>query len=162
MIIAAIDPGTRESALVLWDGRAVREAHLLPNEQMLSRLREGPFVSFAPDGALLVVEQVESYGMAVGREVFETVWWAGRFVEAWPSKFQMVPRRTVKLHLCNSMKAKDANIRQALLDRFGAQGTKKAPGLLYGITSHKWAALALAVTVHDQQTQSNQPQHQEA
>lgn len=155
MIIAAIDPGTRESALVVWDGTAVREAHILPNSELVVRLRtaDGPFLRFANQ---LVVEQVESYGMAVGRDVFETVWWAGRFCEAWRGRFEMVPRRTVKLHLCHSMKAKDANIRQALLDRFGPQGTKKAPGLLYGITSHKWAALALAVTVHDQQSQPQQ------
>lgn len=150
MIIAAIDPGTRESALVIWDGYGIIEARFSPNDEILSYLRSG----FAAD--LLVVEQVESYGMAVGRDVFETVWWAGRFCEAWRGRFEMVPRRTVKLHLCNSMKAKDANIRQALLDRFGPQGTKKAPGLLYGITSHKWAALALAVTVHDQQSQPQQ------
>lgn len=33
-----------------------------------------------PDG--VVIGQIESFGMAVGREVFETVRWAGRFEEA--------------------------------------------------------------------------------
>jgi hypothetical protein len=36
------------------------------------------------------------------------------------------------------------NVRQALLDKYGAPGTKKAPGLTYGISSHVWAAFALA------------------
>ena len=40
-----------------------------------------------------------------------------------------------------------ANIRQALLDLIGPQGTKKAPGPTYGVRSHEWAALAVAVTV---------------
>ena len=35
-------------------------------------------------------------------------------------------RQEVKLHLCNSARAKDANIRQALIDRFG--GKDKAIG----------------------------------
>ncbi len=66
-----------------------------------------------------------------------------------------MPRREVKLHLCGTARAKDNNIRAALLDRFGgsrsvAVGTAKHPGPLYGIRSHEWAALALAVTFWDQ------------
>ncbi len=147
MPIVAIDPGTTESAFVVWVNGKVDCAEIIPNETMAGRVRELHI------GCLLAIEQVESYGMAVGREVFETVWWAGRFAEAFAyrgGEFRMVPRRTVKLHLCNSARAKDANIRQALIDRFGPVGTKKAPGVLYGIASHKWAALALAVTVADE------------
>jgi hypothetical protein len=59
-------------------------------------------------------------------------------------------RKDVKLHLCNSPRAKDANVRQALLDRLGPQGTKKAPGPTYGVKSHEWAALAVAVYGWDQ------------
>ena len=149
MRIAAIDPGTTESALVQWDGERVLSAEICPNPELLCALRNQnlPY--------RLVIEQVESYGMAVGREVFETVLWSGRFFEAFEHRrpgmnsARMVPRRTVKLHLCNSMRAKDANIRQALIDRFGPPGTKKAPGVLYGVKTHLWAALALAVTAHD-------------
>jgi hypothetical protein len=60
----------------------------------------------------------------------------------------------VKLHLCGTNKAKDANVRQALLDMFprtggGAVpqvGTKKEPGPLYGISTHAWPALGVAIT----------------
>ena len=31
---------------------------------------------------VVVIEKIESYGMAVGAEVFDTVLWAGRFAEA--------------------------------------------------------------------------------
>ena len=60
------------------------------------------------------------------------------------------------MHLCGHPRAKDPNIRQALLDRFGpgrekALGTKKAPGALYGIKGDEWAALAVAITWWDQQ-----------
>jgi hypothetical protein len=74
--------------------------------------------------------------------------WIGRFQEAWrfPSQVRKVYRQQVKLHLCGSPRAKDANIRQALLDKLGPQGTKKAPGPTYGVKSHAWAALAVAVT----------------
>ncbi len=68
----------------------------------------------------------------------------------------LLKRFDVKLHLCGNARAKDTNIRQALIDRFGgiegkskAVGTKKAPGPLYGCKSHMWAALAVAVTWWD-------------
>jgi hypothetical protein len=48
------------------------------------------------------------------------------------------------------MRAKDANIRQALLDLIGPQGTKAQPGPTYGIKSHTWAALAVAVYAANQ------------
>ena len=55
--------------------------------------------------------------------------------------------------LCKNNRAKDKNIRQALIDRFGpgkaAIGTKKAPGPLYGLKSHLWSALAVAVVAAD-------------
>lgn len=99
----------------------------------------------------LAIEMIASYGLAVGREVFETCVWIGRFQQAWrqPSDVRLVYRRDVKLHLCGSPRAKDANIRQALIDKVGPQGTKKAPGPTYGVRSHAWAALGVAVTVAD-------------
>ena len=58
--------------------------------------------------------------------------WAGRFAEAAHRvPVVMLPRRAVKLALCGDSRAKDANIRQALIDRFGgsaAVGRKAAPG----------------------------------
>src|SRR5690606_4735562 len=74
----------------------------------------------------------------------------GRFIQACQAPSTKVYRKDVKLHLCGSPRAKDANIRQSLLDRFGpgkekAVGTKQNPGPLYGVKSHMWAALAVAV-----------------
>jgi hypothetical protein len=94
---------------------------------------------------------VASYGMPVGREVFETCVWIGRFQQSWryPEAVKLVYRRDVKLHLCGNSRAKDANIRQALIDKLGPVGTKSAPGPLYGVKSHAWAAVAVAVTAYE-------------
>jgi hypothetical protein len=74
----------------------------------------------------------------------------GRFAEAAHRvPVVILPRRAVMLALCGDSRAKDANIRQALIDRFGgpaAVGRKAAPGPLYGIARDVWSALAIAVT----------------
>ena len=74
--------------------------------------------------------------------------WIGRFTQSAimaGADVHLVYRKDIKLHLCHSVLAKDSNIRQALIDRWGAPGTKKAPGPTYGITNDVWAALAVAI-----------------
>jgi hypothetical protein len=148
--VYGVDPGTTGSALVIYDllSRRIEQHRTASNEEILDQLRA--------DGSrrigFLVVEQIESMGMAVGAETFETVWWAGRFHQAWTGAAHRVTRRQVKLHLCGSMRAKDPNIRQALLDRFGgsaAIGKKATPGPLYGVKGHEFAALAVGITFID-------------
>jgi hypothetical protein len=144
--ILAIDPGTTRSAwLTLVDG-APYAFGILDNDRLLGELRDGLGARCS-----VVIEQVESYGMAVGREVFETVRWAGRFEEAvHQAHVVLMPRRTVKLAVCGDSRAKDANIRQALIDRFGGPDAIRKGGQLHGIAKDVWSALAIAVTHHDQ------------
>lgn len=146
--ILAIDPGSERSAWLVWDG-AVLAFGIDPNDDLLEALRVGTLTAMGLEPTTVVIEKIESYGMAVGREVFDTVHWAGRFTEAAsPAEVVQLPRRAVKLAICGDTRAKDANIRQALLDRFGpdAVGRKAAPGPLYGIAKDVWSALAIAVT----------------
>jgi hypothetical protein len=151
--ILAIDPGYEQSAVVRLDGGRVTFAETSPNESVLKSLEHGA-ISGASD--IVLIEQIVSYGMPVGREVFETVHWAGRFLQAvYQSECSSLPtarlsRKTVVTQICGSARAKDANVRQALIDRYGgskaeAVGTKAKPGPLYGVHGDQWAALALAV-----------------
>ncbi len=144
-MILAIDPGPEKSAFVLYDGRVVAK-DIVRNGYLLEAIKS------EEQAGQLVVEMIASYGMPVGAEVFETCVWIGRFIEANNGDHAKVYRKDVKLHLCGSPRAKDPNIRQALIDRFGgdnAIGTKKAPGPLYGFKADMWAALAVAVTYAD-------------
>lgn len=142
--VIAIDPGPECSALIRWDGSAITLKQYAPNAEILSTI--GDLSGRDP----LVIEQVASYGMPVGVEVFETVWWSGRFAQAYGADHvSRVPRLQVKLHVCHDSRAKDGNVRQALIDRFGKPGTKKEHGVLYGISGDLWAAFALAVTWWD-------------
>lgn len=152
MRVIAIDPGNASSAWCVLQGDRVLGFGKEPNSEVLIRCRR----DWSPldSGDMLAVEMVASYGMPVGREVFETVLWLGRYVEAWErrqGKHQLVYRKDVKLYLCNSMRAKDSNIRAALLDRYGpgrdkAIGKKLTPGPLYGFSGDCWSALAVGLT----------------
>jgi len=151
MRILAIDPGSEKSAWVMFGcGKVV--AHGLELNEVI---REKIYFRHNYVGHWhLAIEMVACYGMPVGAEVFDTCVWIGRFVEAWqPLAHSFVYRKDVKIHLCGSMLAKDSNIRQALIDRFGGKekaiGKKATPGPLYGIKKDMWSALAVAVTFAD-------------
>lgn len=149
-LVFAIDPGDKQSAYCVYDGKRPIEFGIASNEEVLALF--GHLSShYADPHPELVIEMIASYGMAVGANVFETCVWIGRFVQAWGRRAPCarVKRGEVKMHLCNSMRAKDSNVRQALIDRFGEPGTKKAPGVTYGISKDVWAAFALAVTHYD-------------
>jgi len=149
MKILALDPGCSRSALVALDERVVVGAWLEDNGSIRERLLQADVG--VPRTSMLVVEQVEGMGMAVGAEVFETVWWSGRFMECWRGPSTRLTRRAIKLHLCGHTRANDTNIRMAMLDRYGpgraaAVGTTKQRGPLYGLKADLWQALAVGVT----------------
>lgn len=81
----------------------------------------------------IVIEMIASYGMPVGKEVFETCVWIGKFAQASNLNEEYIYRKDEKMNICHSMKAKDSNIRQALIDRFGEVGTKKNPRMVLWI-----------------------------
>lgn len=145
MRILAIDPGPEQSGWCLYEQGEPVVAGVYENRELLNMVQ----LDMVSD--LLSIEMIASYGMPVGREVFETCVWIGRYVQAWAddTTVKLIYRKDVKLHLCGSPRAKDANVRQALLDKIGAVGTVKAKGPLYSVKSHAWAALAVAVTADE-------------
>lgn len=155
-MILAIDPGSARSGYVLYDAneRLVVDRGKDDNAELLSSLYDER--AFA-DATHLAIEMAESFGSKVWDQVFKAVLWTGRFVEAWCAarhrNYTLVYRRDVKLHVAGSPRAKDGQIRQCLLERWGgksvAVGKKSAPGPLHGVTADAWAALAIAVTFAD-------------
>ena len=147
--IISIDPGNEDSALLVYDNQKIIMMTLCTNTEICNHLRNIKKENVRGD--ILAIEMIASYGMPVGREVFETCVWIGRFQEIWGNDeyFKLIYRKDVKMHLCNVTRAKDSNVRRALIDRFGKPGTKKEPGLLYGVKRDIWSALAIAVYVYD-------------
>lgn len=152
--VLAIDPGNVESAWCVIDADTYRP-------QSFAKQPNADVLDVCEYAMPVAIEMIRSYGMAVGAEVFETCVWIGRFIErheTWhaPLTPALVYRADVKLHHCHSSKAKDSNVRQALVDRFApgqpnhGKGTKAEPGWFYGFRADVWQAYALAVYVADE------------
>lgn len=159
-MILAIDPGNKESGVVIVDSKTLKPifAEKMDNDELIDCIYE----KFEPFNAYndVAIEMIASYGMPVGVEVFETCVFIGRLKEAISNVYPGVSidyiyRKDEKMNLCQSMKANDTTIKQALVDRFTpgqknyGKGTKKEPGWFYGFAKDIWAAYAVAVTYKD-------------
>ena len=154
--LIAIDPGPVSSGICIIEAETYRPilAGKFENESIV-----GIVADHMPESRV-VIEMVAHYGtgMPAGKDVFETCIWIGRYIEMFLQEglvVETMPRRTVKMNLCNSVRAKDSNIRQALVDRFTpgtrnyGKGTKQDPGFFYGFSADAWQAYALGITYID-------------
>ncbi len=147
MQVLAIDPGNEQSAWCRYDGRKPVEFAKQDNASLLVALRTRPTLELH-----VAIEYMAPRGMPMSQESMDTQFFAGRCIEAVTRYARWTPinRHEVKLHICGQARAKDSNIRQALIDRWGGKekaiGRKKNPGPLYGISADVWSALAIAVT----------------
>lgn len=159
-MILAIDPGNIESGYVLTNNDlSLVDKGKIKNKNLLNKIIMDEFwyESLEDEKDHIAIEMIASYGMPVGVEVFETCVWIGRFIQAIPCGIEpkFIYRKDEKINLCQSMKANDTTIKQALVDRFApgqknyGKGTKKEPGWFYGFAKDIWSAYAVAVTYHD-------------
>ena len=104
----------------------------------------------------IVIEHLENYGMAIGRTTFETAYFIGRLTEIcnrYDLKTNRIYRHEEKNYICHSVKANDATIKRALIDRFAknpekncGKGSKKEPDYFYGFKADCWSAFAICFT----------------
>lgn len=164
MLILAIDPGTEKSGWVLYEPTEMKVLDSCVKDNKSALLVLSEFDVHEKKDLYLVFERIVCQGMPVGKETFDTVEFVGACLYTyydlwdWENRHKYtVTRHQVKIHLCGSARAKDANIRQAIIDRFPPTGggkcrqigTKKQPGPLYGVKSHCWSALAVAITWYE-------------
>lgn len=153
--VFSLDPGPTQSAFIrccftgdnslLGTPLVIEDMGTIGNNEMLERLAR-------VTGAHLACEQVRCMGMPAGASVFDTVHWCGRFHQKAVERgltMTFIPRVKIKHNICGSHQAKDANIRQALIDKYGEPGVKANPGMLYRVSSHLWSALAVGQTFYD-------------
>lgn len=146
MRIFGIDPGTTKSGLVVFDTdrSCLKHFHTLHNNALELYLK-----TQTRQGDHVVIERVANQGRRhVGNETFQTAEWVGSFRSVSKCPVTLIPRNTVRTKIAGP-RAKDREVRQAVLERFGgkkkALGTKAKPGPLHGLTGHEFQALAAAI-----------------
>jgi hypothetical protein len=145
-VVLSVDPGQSVSAYVKLSQSAIVDHGMKRNEDVLSIVATSNFTELA-------IEMIASYGMRVGKSVFETCVFIGELkatAEARGVPVRLVYRKDVKKFVCGTHLANDRDVRRAMVERYGDSGSKSAPGRTYGITQDVWQALALATTaLHD-------------
>ena len=150
--ILAIDVGTTESGYAIMrfdkDDIELLSFGRIANKVLMQIIKNDDYDQ-------LVYEQFQSFGMAIGESTIESILWNGRLNQAAIDRsipVDRIYRKEEKLCLCNTLRAKDANIRQALIDRYAktdkknGKGTKKEPDVFFGVKKDVWSAIAVGVT----------------
>lgn len=153
MLILGIDPGSEKSAYVLWDtvSETIKDHGIEDNGAVRMDIRENVHCS-----DIIGIEHLRGYGQKAGNEIYDTCEWVGRFDEASQNNGvvpQLLGRKTIVTHLCDSPRAGDKDVRDAIIYRFGGKekaiGVKKNPGPLFGIHADEWSALAVCLFMVD-------------
>lgn len=149
-IMLGIDPSNIHSAYCTIDEKTKKPLQFgkVPNEQLRQMLRDRE-IKFDE----VVIEDIQNMGLPAGRTLFDTAKEIGRqteILEGLGYEIEYVYRREEKIHICGTMKANDATIRRALIDRFAetesGKGTKRSPDFFYGFHSDIWQSFCVALT----------------
>lgn len=139
--ILGIDPGTTETAYCLIDKNyKILMADKINNEEFINLCFTSPNIQIA-------CESLQSYGMPVGREVFETAYIIGRIIQKANDNnipYTLYPRPEYAKSICGVKKVTDAVLKQALEMRFGGYKKGETLAMLKG-NSDKRSAFAVAV-----------------
>lgn len=148
-MIVAIDPGEKKSGYVIVNNSQLIESGVFLNNRLIERLS----IMSEPD--ILGIEAMSSYGRRVGENVFNTCIWIGRFQQTWydPESVHLIKRKTVVNNITGNPKSGDSQVRRSLLrlyeptggGKIPEVGIRKQPGPLFGISTHAWQALAVAL-----------------
>jgi hypothetical protein len=137
ILTLGIDPGPLESAYAyVTPQQTVDSAGKVGNVALIEMLRAA-----ACSTGNVAVESIQSYGMAVGRSVFDTCFQIGRIQQACADLYA---RPEYTRRICGVGKVNDAVLRQALLLRFGGDHKGEPMFKLRGCTD-KRSAFAVAV-----------------
>lgn len=152
MNIIGIDPGSEQSGYVVLCNGIVIEHGVIANHRLLECL-----ASWRTQPYSLAIEMIQPMMQVAGKTVFETCTWIGRFIQCFDNEksTKLIYRAAVKAFITGKARGTDTTVRAALIERYGGEdkaiGKKRSPGPLYGIKSHAWQALAVAICASERQ-----------
>lgn len=149
-LILAIDPGPTTCGLVLYDAAAAVVLESRADLTVAEAVMWMKVAELRRPRPIVAIERVQAAGIS-GASLLQTSEVVGRLHQAALMAgydVRLVYRREVCRVLDVSGGGKDAQVRQRMLEAHPrGVGTKKAPGPLYGVSSHAWQALGLAYAV---------------
>lgn len=122
----AIDPGNTESGWLRFRLNPIEPGGVWVEEfgTMENGLLRAKLLEWHADAHLgcLCIEMMKARGMPTANEELEACVQIGRFLQVWPGQsWSYVFRGDVKLTICGQARAKDPNVRQALIDLWGGE-----------------------------------------
>jgi len=153
VIVLGIDPGPTNCGAALYDTGARRVIGAWKDLTVDAAIGAVESLKDTHRVELVAIERVQSYGIA-GASLLRTAEVGGVLYQCASREgidVVWLYRREVLRGLDVTGKGnRDSLVRQRLIeihggDRASAVGTKRARGPLYGVASHAWAALAVAV-----------------
>lgn len=161
MVIAGIDPGSRYTGFVIYDDEKNRvllaEVHDSEKQFRSPAYYTHQAIKYKVDQVFLEMPKGRG-AKTVGEPIIQTAFMTGSFFAYFTiSGFDvhLILRFQVVKFLGDWCKSRgetlprsrgDSWVSSVLLDYVGPKGSKKQPGPCYGVKSHAWAALAVAVT----------------
>ena len=155
-MILSIDPGTTQTAYCFCNYDTLKPVSFgkVDNDVIMSDVL--PQIN---DYAIecVAIEHIQGYGMAVGKEVFETCIFIGRMLERIAHiqrsvKILPIYRKDEKIAICGNLKANDTIIRHTLIDMFAKHDFKSGKGVkdnkdwFWDFKADVWSAYAIAYT----------------
>lgn len=150
--VMGIDPGPTVSGWAVYDGTDPVVCGVDGNDDVVAMVK----IAQARGPVTLVIERVQNYGRNVGKSLFDTLYWSGRFAQAGYDSGHVVQRlyfMDVRQHFVGKKLARERDVWLKLVERYGgaerAVGTRKAPGTIAHVKGHARSAFALALTWWD-------------
>ena len=170
MLVLSIDPGSKTHGVVLYDAgteRVVMSDKAKDSDGVFALVAELRTVCHVRNVRGIVSVERISPRQGMGGDVLLTAEWSARFVQAahdagcdvyWLKRHAVLR----ELDLGGVAGNRDAAVRRAMVERHGpskaeAVGRKASPGPLYGVSSHSWQALGLAVAAYEQSKRGQSP-----
>jgi len=160
MIVLAIDPGPSTCGVVLYDTKKKTTNTALKPCAKVDVFGVLCLMDSLHNVDLVAIERVQSSGFS-GASLLETSEVVGRLQQRALDcglRVVLLYRRVVcsRLHVHGA--GKDKQVRERMIEMHGgserAVGRKANPGPLYGVTSHSWQALGLAVVAAEIEEES--------
>jgi Holliday junction resolvasome RuvABC endonuclease subunit len=127
MNLLAIDPGPEKSAYMLLEDGVPKSSAWESNHHLLDLCDDFRQMNHQWQADHLAIEYVYLRGMKVYQQAIDTIFWAGRFTQAWNGTHTLIDRRDVKAVLCGNQKADNTSIKYSIIDNYFG-GKAKAIG----------------------------------